>query len=89
MNFHQWKDPEIDAAFSAARATDDIEERRRQYDIVTREINDAVLDVWLYNTPQALVAQPSVRGLNPARRQPFGNLYAKTWLWRSVWKQPT
>jgi len=89
VNFHQLKVPEIDAALDASRRTTDPAERKKYTDTLTTEVNKSLVDIWLYNTAYALVASPKVRGLNPARQQPFGNYLAKTWFWVSVWKQPS
>ncbi len=89
VNFHQLKVPAIDDALDASRRTTDQAERKKYMQTLTTEVNKALVDIWLYNTAYALVASPKVRGLNPARQQPFGNNLAKTWLWVSIWKQPS
>lgn len=85
VNFHQFRDPEIDKVLDEARRTTDVSVRKERYETLTRRVNEGVIDIWLFNTPYALVADADVRGLNPARVQPFGNFLSKQWLWVSIW----
>ena len=54
---------------------------------MTKRINDANINIWLYNTPYALIATNNVKGLNQARTQSFGNYLPKTWIWTEIWKK--
>lgn len=87
INFHQWKDPAIDKDLDEARGTDDFTKRKALYEDLTKRVNDANINIWLYNTPYALIATNNVKGLNQARTQSFGNYLPKTWLWNNVWKK--
>lgn len=87
VNFTQWKDPEIDKALDGARATDDFNARKAFYETVTKQVNASNTNIWIYNTPYALVANRQTKGLNQARTRSFGNYLPKTWLWLDIWKQ--
>lgn len=84
INFTQYSTPEIDAALAGAQRTDDVEERAELYAEVVRGRNAAVADLWLHNTPSAIVAVERVRGLNRFRQQGFSNFVAKPWI-NEIW----
>ncbi|MBI2705783.1 MAG: ABC transporter substrate-binding protein [Actinobacteria bacterium] len=86
INFHQLKDSELDAAIDDARRTDDAAKQKADYLAATKRINDQAVNIWLFNTPYAIIAQPRVRGLNPARQQGFGDFQPKPWFWAGIWK---
>ena len=70
------------------RTSEDFATSKAANDKVIQETNDQVLNVWLFDTPYAIVANKKVRGLNDFRIHPFGNYLAKPW-WGDVWVQPT
>lgn len=85
-NFSRTADPQIDAALEAARRTDDVEARAREYRTITQRLNEQVAYVWLHRTPGSLAAAPDVRGLGEPARAGFGRADAKPWLAR-LWLQ--
>ena len=84
INFTQYTTPEIDALLTQARSTTDQAERQAAYAEVVRLRNAAVPDVWLFNTPFALVADARVRGLNEFRTTSFANYLPKPWI-ADIW----
>ncbi len=87
INFYQYKDAANDKALDTGAQSGDFATRKQAYEDSTRNINEAALNVWLFNTPYALIAQPNVRGLGPASQQGFGNFLPKPWFWPGIWKQ--
>ncbi|MCB1261917.1 MAG: hypothetical protein KDB33_16240 [Acidimicrobiales bacterium] len=85
INFSQYCDDATQAAIDTGRTNPDLAERKTAYQELTRARNDAVLDVWLFNTPYSVIAVPEVKGLNGLRQRPFGNFEPKAWLWPDVW----
>jgi peptide/nickel transport system substrate-binding protein len=61
LNATQVENPAIDAAFAAARATDDVEEQRAQYAIVQREVNEDMARIWLMHDIEVIAARNGVR----------------------------
>ena len=80
LNFTRNRNETLIAALDAARATDDPDEQARLYAEVVRSRNAAVVDLWLHNTPAALVAGPRVRGLSAFADQGFANYVPKPWV---------
>ena len=54
--------------------------RKPAYDDLVKQMNAGFTNIWLYRTPYSFIAQPAVKGLNPAREISFGNYQPKTWL---------
>lgn len=63
LNATQVENTAIDAAFQAARATDDIEEQKVQYGIVQQEVNDDLARIWLMHDIETVVARNEVRDI--------------------------
>jgi peptide/nickel transport system substrate-binding protein len=87
INFYQYGNADNDKALDAARETDDFQQRKQYYETSSRNINDAAINLWLFNTPYAIIADPQVRGLNQARTQGFGNFLPKPWFWETLWRK--
>lgn len=87
INFYQYKNADNDKALDTGASSGDFATRKAAYEESTRNINEAALNIWLFNTPYALIAQPNVRGLGPAQQNGFGNFLPKPWFWPGVWKQ--
>jgi ABC-type transport system substrate-binding protein len=87
INFQQMKNDKIDAALDDSRSTDDVAKRRADYLTVTQQLNDEAVNLWLFNTPYAIIADKHVRGLNDLRQRGFGNISPHPWLWGNIWKQ--
>ena len=45
-----------------------------------RERNEQAIELWLFNTPYAIIAEPEVHGLNWFRIMGFGNFLPKPWI---------
>jgi len=86
LNFSRWSTPLIDDALTAARLTDNVPARQKVYSEVVKLRNEAAIDIWLFNSPVALIANDDVKGLNRFRTQPFANYLPKPW-WNEVWLQ--
>jgi peptide/nickel transport system substrate-binding protein len=80
INFTQATSDELDDLLDRGRESDDFEVRRQIYQDVARELNALFANIWLFQTPFALIARPEVHGLNPAREHGFGNLQPKPWI---------
>ena len=63
LNIARNKDPEIDAALKAARATTDPTVRQKNYAIVATKLNEDVPYIWLARGHWIIVANNAVRGL--------------------------
>jgi len=63
LNIARNKDPVIDAALRAARATDDPTVRKAQYKIFSDQLNKDVAYIWLARGRYLLYAANSVRGM--------------------------
>jgi peptide/nickel transport system substrate-binding protein len=84
INFTQFKDDQLSKDFDDGRQTADPAARQKVYDDAVKIINAAAINLWLYNTPYAIIAKPDVRGLNPARETGFGTFLPKPWV-GSLW----
>lgn len=80
LNFSRWSTTEISKALEAARLTDNLDARKTAYHEVAKWRNEAVIDIWLFNSPTALIASPDVKGLNGFRTNPFANYIPKPWI---------
>jgi peptide/nickel transport system substrate-binding protein len=88
INFTHYTSPELDKNLHAVRENTDFATRKAANDKVIQEVNDQAINIWLFDTPYAIVANKKVRGLNSFRKYPFGNFLSKAW-WGEVWIQPT
>lgn len=86
INFTQIKDDQLSQAFDDGRQATDPSTRQAAYAKAVELLNAQAINLWLFNTPYALVAQPSVRGLNPARETGFGSFMPKPWI-AGLWKR--
>jgi ABC-type transport system substrate-binding protein len=80
INFSMYKSAPIDHDLQQGMADGYASQRKAAYDDLVKQVNAAVLNIWLYRTPYSLIADPHVRGLNGARDAAFGNYEPKTWL---------
>jgi len=84
INFTDTENEELDALLDEARGEGDRETRDELFSQMVPVINEELPYIWLFNTPYALVADPSVHGLNTPREIGFGNFEIKWWL-SEVW----
>jgi ABC-type transport system substrate-binding protein len=84
INFTEYHSEQMDANLEASRATDDFAEQKKANDAVVKEINEQAINIWLFDTPYAIITNPEVKGLNNFRTHPFGNFTSKPW-WGEVW----
>ncbi len=87
INFTQYTSPEMQANLLKGRSTNDFAERKAANDAVIKEVNENALNIWLFDTPYAIIANNQVRGLNEFRTRPFGNYLPKPY-WSDVWIKP-
>ena len=85
INFSQYCDERTEEALDVGRTDPNFETRKQAYRDLAIARNEAVTDIWLFNTPYSIIADPEVRGLNSLRERPFGNFEPKPWLWPDVW----
>lgn len=86
INFSQYYSEITENALRFGRVETDRTKRREAYQKLSRDRNEAVIDVWLYDTPYSLIAEQNIRGLNWFRVLPWGNFMPKpyiTGLWIS------
>lgn len=88
INFTEYTSEQLDANLEASRATDDFAEQKKANDAVVKEINEQAINIWLFDTPYAIITNPQIKGLNNFRTHPFGNFTSKPW-WGEVWIDPT
>ena len=88
INFTEYTSEELDANLDAGRATDDFAEQKKANDAVVKELNEQAINIWLFDTPYAIITNPAVKGLNHFRTHPFGNYTSKPW-WGEVWIDPS
>lgn len=87
INFTQYWSPETEAALTTGRESTDFETRRQAYDALMKERNEQAIELWLFNTPYALIGDPNIHGLNWFRIMGFGNFLPKPWM-GGLWIQP-
>ena len=86
INFQQLKDDRLDKAMEHARQITDDNARKADYLTAVQRINDQAVNVWLFNTPFAMIANHDIKGLNPLRTHRWGNYLPHPWMWDSVWR---
>ena len=87
INFTGYTSEQLDANLVSGRTTDDFTAQKKANDAVVKELNEQAVNIWMFDTPYAIVTTPAVRGLNDFRTHPFGNFTAKPW-WAEVWIDP-
>jgi ABC-type transport system substrate-binding protein len=80
INFTQYYSAATEEALQTGRETTDFETRRAAYDQLMRERNEQAIELWLFNTPYALIADQDIHGLNWFRIMGFGNFLPKPWI---------
>jgi ABC-type transport system substrate-binding protein len=86
INFTHYHSLSLEKNLDTQRESTDFEVRKAANNAIVREINDQAINIWLYDTPWAVIANKRVRGLNSFRTHPFANFVAKPW-WGDVWLQ--
>jgi peptide/nickel transport system substrate-binding protein len=84
LNFTHYHSATLEQNLDIQRENTDFGVRKAANDAITREVNDQAINIWLYDTPWAVIAQKRVRGLNSFRTHPFANFAAKPW-WSDIW----
>ena len=87
INFQQLKDDQLNKAMEGARQVNDDAKRKAFYLAAAQRINDQAVNIWLYNTPFAIIANKDIKGLNPLRTHRWGNYLPHPWMFGSVWRQ--
>jgi peptide/nickel transport system substrate-binding protein len=80
LNFSRYTSPKLEADLKVIRESTDQAKRKQANDDLIRETNDNVVNVWLYNTPESIVASRHVRGIDGFRTHVFANALPKPWL---------
>jgi hypothetical protein len=86
VNFTHYSSPTMDQNLLVERQNPDFDARKAANDAVIREANQNAINIWLFDTPYAIITSKTVRGLNSFRTHPFGNFTPKPW-WGEVWMQ--
>jgi ABC-type transport system substrate-binding protein len=84
INFTHYSSDKMEKNLHITRENLDFETRKKANDEVIKETNEAAINIWLYDTPYAIITTKRVRGLNSFRIHPFGNFTPKPW-WGEVW----
>jgi peptide/nickel transport system substrate-binding protein len=84
LNFTHYSTRRMDANLAVLRRSTDRGARKAASDDIVREMNEQVLNLWLYDTPESLVAARRVRGLDGFRSHGLANNLPKPWL-AEVW----
>jgi peptide/nickel transport system substrate-binding protein len=84
INFAGYATEATQDALDRGRESENVDERKKAYNDLFRELNDSAVNIWLYFTPYSIVAEDRVHGLQLASELPFGNFQPKTW-WGQVW----
>jgi peptide/nickel transport system substrate-binding protein len=80
VNFTRYSSDLIDQNVDVIRESTDQAERKAASDLIVREANEQVVNLWLFNTPAAIVHSNDVGGLDGFRRHAFANPLPKPWL---------
>jgi peptide/nickel transport system substrate-binding protein len=84
INFTHYRSTSLEKNLHTQRENTDFGVRKAANSAIVRELNEQAINLWLFDTPWAIVAGKRVRGLNDFRTHPFGNFTAKPW-WGDVW----
>ncbi len=87
INFSQYFDDITEAALDQGRTSQDFEVRKRAYTSLIEQRNKQAIDIWLFNTPYALIGNDNIRGLNWFRAIGFGNFLPKPYI-TGLWIAP-
>lgn len=87
INFSRWWNEKTQAGLDLGRKSQDREFRQDAYTEVFKERNRNVLDIWLFDTPWAMVGERDIRGLNWFRVIPFANYLTRPYI-SSLWVDP-
>jgi peptide/nickel transport system substrate-binding protein len=80
LNFTHYTSRRLEDNLKILRESQDQTARKTASDDIIRETNDQVLNLWLYDTPESLVARRDVQGLDGFRTHAFANNLPKPWL---------
>jgi ABC-type transport system substrate-binding protein len=80
VNFTGYWSEGTEQALLVGRISPNREDRRAAYHDLVRERNEQAVDIWLFNTPYALVADNDVRGLNWFRTVAIATYLPKPWV---------
>lgn len=84
VNFSHLRSQRVDDALNKGRVSADPAVRKPAYDDFAKGLNDEAVNIWLYNTPYALVARSEVRGLTAFADQGIAGFVPKPY-WDQVW----
>jgi peptide/nickel transport system substrate-binding protein len=84
LNFTHYESPTLERNLRTERENTDFGVRKAAINAIDRELNEQALQIWLFDTPWAIVAQPRVKGLDGFRLHPFANFDSKPWF-GDVW----
>lgn len=79
INFAHFKSDVIDDAIKIGRENPDVEARKEAYTRAVEELNANAVNLWLFWTPYAVVANERVGGLSALTEVPFANYQPKVW----------
>jgi ABC-type transport system substrate-binding protein len=86
INFSEYYSEVTENALALGRTTTDFDIRKAAYTRLAQDRNEAVTDLWLYDTPFSLVGDRNVQGLNWAQVLAWGSNTGKPYL-TGMWLQ--
>ncbi len=87
INFTQYTSAQIEQDLTTGRQSGYAKIRKTAYNDLTKQLNAAFTNIWLYSTPYSFIAQKKVMGLDSPGGPStiaFGNYSPKTW-WPDIW----
>jgi ABC-type transport system substrate-binding protein len=87
LNFTGYWSQTTENAVTWGRTANTFEARQPGYEQLVKDRNAAAVDLWLFNTPYALIGETNIRGLNWFRTIGFGNYLPKPWI-GGLWIDP-
>ena len=97
INFSQFFNDATERDLEIGRTSADHDTRKAAYDDLAKQINEAAVNIWTFNTPYSIVADKDVHGWRGATEVPFPELQPQDLVRRPVgqslksepWSLPT
>jgi peptide/nickel transport system substrate-binding protein len=84
INFAQYSNPQMEQDLKTGQQAGYVNQRQVAYKDLMHQINDNVLNIWLYRTPYSIIADKDIQGLGSLETIPWGNYQPKLWF-ANVW----
>jgi ABC-type transport system substrate-binding protein len=80
LNFTRYTSPRLESNLKVLHESTDFARRKAANDDLIRETNGAAIEIWLYDTPSALVTNRRLSGLDGYRSHTIASVAPKPWL---------